>query len=202
MKLDLKALTLVEALDVMDRVARLHDDATVEPALAALYLGCSEKTLEKMRNGTGPEHIKAPAMKGSLARNQSVSYKMGVLRDWQRKNTVSSTMEAAARQGLAFASLRDLLDDQPFFMREFDGRMTLLGHALYLGRERLMATLEDERNAVVWLPWNEAMTMIWIDGDMRKVFHQEYVALLRDAIGAAEAAQEAGDIFVSAMEFR
>jgi hypothetical protein len=162
--LSLDALSPLEVIDVMDRLSRLHDDANVPAALAGLWLDKSEKTLERWRgSGEGPDYTQPG--KGQ-ARNQKITYRMGDLRSWRDANKVSSTVEAAKRRGMTFATVFDLVEEHPFLRRA--GSDMLIGHALIRTTENLAAMLSDETAEVVWLPAFEAMRLAWEEVAVRR----------------------------------
>lgn len=98
---------LLEAARQRSELSELHDDTTLEPALAAIYLGISTKKLEEMRlassrsdrDPVGPPFIKLVDRR-STGRNQSVFYKLGDLRAYQQSLKVSSSFEACLKSGL------------------------------------------------------------------------------------------------------
>lgn len=111
-KLDTKNLNPIEYIELKNAISKLDDDATVSPDFASFYLDMSEKTLANHRQkGVGPKYIQA---KTSDSRNQSVAYKMGELRDWQRRNSFSNPMEAAGARGLC-REMMDIFDDVDFW---------------------------------------------------------------------------------------
>lgn len=106
---------LLDVLDLLDRIARLPDDVALTTEEAALYLRVSTTTLERMRSdGSGPEYCQG-GRKSTRGANLKVTYSMKSLRSWRAKNSVSSTMEAAVRRGMAFGSVRDSLVRIPFW---------------------------------------------------------------------------------------
>jgi hypothetical protein len=166
--LNISALSAVEVMDVMDRLARLHDDANVPPALAALWLGRSEKTLERWRGEkTGPLYTQPDGM----GRNAKCTYRMGDLRAWRDANKVSSTMEAAVRRGMAFATVLDLAEDHPFLRRAVSDM--LIGHALVRTKESLAALLSDDTVEVVWMSAFDAMCLAWDDVAVRREYQRD-----------------------------
>lgn len=119
MKIDFEKLSPLEYLEIKDRISKMDDDATIGPDIAAVYLDMSEKTLATHRQkGCGPEYIQP---KTTAARNQSVSYKMRSLRDWQKENSFKSSMEAAGARGLC-REIGDLFGNRSFWLGD-DGQM-------------------------------------------------------------------------------
>lgn len=108
----------------------MPDDATIGVDLAALYLGVSVKTLARYRqNGDGPPYVQYQSSE-SKARNQRVNYLFGDLRVWRNNHRVSSTMHAAHVRGLAFTSLKDFVEPQPFWADSDDNK--IIGQILTL----------------------------------------------------------------------
>lgn len=181
MDFDLQKMSPLEALELMDRVAKMDGDATVPPQLAAVYLGVAEKTLGNWRgNGCGPAYIQ-PA--SSKARNQGVNYKMRSLRDWQGENSVVSTMDAAKRRGMAFSTINDLAEPAPFWQSK-DEEPLIFGSFDY---ETTKTLAEGGVAAEVgWMQWDDAMMRKWASPEARKPFHDAYVGLLSDMIESAK----------------
>lgn len=158
----------LEALEIIDKVANLHDDATITAGTAAIYFGVSEKTLLRWRQaGEGPDYIQYPTG-NTTARNQKVHYKMGDIRAWRESKKVTSTLEAAQIRGLAFLSLMDV---EPFFMR--DGRV--ISHALELPKDKFISSLNDD---VEWISVYEAMQHPWGDEQEMMPFVARYKHVL------------------------
>ena len=119
MKIEFEKLSPLEYLEIKDRISKMDDDTTIGPDIAAVYLDMSEKTLATHRQkGCGPEYIQP---KTTAARNQSVSYKMRSLRDWQKQNSFKSSIEAAGARGLC-REIGDLFGNRSFWIDD-DGRM-------------------------------------------------------------------------------
>ena len=149
-------LSLTDVLDVVDRVARLHDDAAISPAFAALYLGVSEKTLARYRQtSAGPLYTQYP-VDGTRSRNQKVNYIMRDLRSWRESSKVGSTMEAAVVRGMALATTADFQSAQPFFLE--NGKVAR--HAL-LGSKRQLVRLVRQNARIAWLTWRQALGLDW-----------------------------------------
>ena len=98
---DLKDLiATAQARSVM---SDLSDDTTLEPKLAALFLGISTKKLEAMRSAAAEAGLPFVKMMNpsSKGRNQSIFYKLGDLRDFQKSLKVQSTFDACIKAGMA-----------------------------------------------------------------------------------------------------
>lgn len=105
-------LTLEKKLELAaqrSKIASFHDDTTLEPELAALYLGISEKKLEELRRATtnARQHTshRIPFYKifdhDALGQNQPILYKLGDLRYFRSLIKVTDSHEAAVNAGLA-----------------------------------------------------------------------------------------------------
>lgn len=152
----LDELSLIDILDVVDRIARMHDDAVISPAFAAIYLGVSEKTLSRYRQTkSGPPYTQYP-VDGSRSRNQKVNYVMRDLRAWRGKHKVSSTMEAAVLRGMAFVTMSAMRSEQPFFIEHGQ----VLRHALQSSKKQFSALLRKNTH-LVWMSWDTALKLPW-----------------------------------------
>ena len=108
---------MLTRLQILNEIAKLPDDAAVDQEIAGLYLNISPKTLGRLRQAkgeSGPKYLQYPT-EGSKARNQTVTYIMSELRLWRGKHSVSSTMDAAVRRGMAFSCVDDLTIGQPLW---------------------------------------------------------------------------------------
>ena len=98
----------LEELRLRHQISVMDDDSTLEPDLAAIYLGLSLKKLEQMRlraeKAGGSTDVSPPFIKivehGTSGRNQAIRYKLGDLRDFQRRFKVKSSFEASLNAGL------------------------------------------------------------------------------------------------------
>lgn len=193
-------------------IAALHDDTTISAELAAIYLGISLKQLGSLRSKPkavdetrgvkGPEMIKI-VDKGSVGMNQPVNYKLGTLRDYQKKNTVSTSFESALNAGLlGWATIQ-----MPFFAekekREDRGRLLLLGNAWNLSdpnrEERFKEAVEDKAR-IVWLTAMEAATSRWDDLARHKALAKIGLAMMKEEARAVKAALEGTEVAMVAVE--
>ncbi len=92
----------LDELRLRHQISMMHDDSTLEPDLAAIYLGISLKKLEQMRlraekagdaTDVSPPFIKIVEA-GTSGRNQAVRYKLGDLREFQKRFKVKTSFEA------------------------------------------------------------------------------------------------------------
>jgi len=130
-------LTLEQKLELAaqrSKIAAFHDDTTLEPELAALYLGISEKKLEELRRASknSRDHIfgRIPFYKifdhDALGQNQPIQYKLGDLRYFHREIRVTNSHEAAVNAGLASW----VFVKRPYFIRiETDGSRSIIDDA-------------------------------------------------------------------------
>lgn len=168
-----------DILDVIDRIARLSDDATVSAELAALYLGFSVKTLARWRQtGNGPSYYQYDDPE-STARNQKVTYRMGDLRDWRNQHRVTSSMDAAMRRCMAFNSLYDLAGAYPFWQTRQE---EIVSPIACMTKETFAEVLRDFDGDVVWLSWRNALHRRWKEQGFRGQFQLSYVELLNSLV--------------------
>lgn len=199
--------TIRKQVEIWEAFKGFPDEAVVRADLAAIYLEVSKKTLARLRqNGGGPPYIQNPEEE-SEARNQIVTYEMGDLRAYRASKKVKSSMNAAKMRGLAFATLEDLLEEQPFVMRtDFSkGRVgmsldrnksisTIMGHILTISDEDFSSLLSDKSMEVVWLPLPEALNENWASPKAREPFHNAYTKLLQGWIDQSVSGQEAAEL--------
>ncbi|SDG96967.1 hypothetical protein SAMN05216466_106226 [Paraburkholderia phenazinium] len=181
----------------LNAVASLHDEQSIGEDLAALFLGRSRSTLERMRSeGRGPEYIQAVQEGGPkhAGRRPGVTYLMKDLRAWRDAHKVSNPREAAHRdrKALKFETLVDLLDEQPWFVKR--GADELVGHVLTGSEEMLEARLNDRALEVVWLPMPEAMTRPWRNLRERTPFHEAYIEVMGEAMRLSQVRQDDAEI--------
>lgn len=167
----------------------------VESGLAALYLGISLSTLRRIVAKGELKSIKNPES-SSTAFNQKALFEMGELRRWREKNKAGGVAEQALLRGLGFQTLSDLAIEQPFWTRHQSRGESIIGHGLALPPEIVDGLLADPKIGVVWLTWEEALSLPWESVEQRGLFLPLYVACLQHALGAAEAGGVATEMFV------
>lgn len=173
-----------------NEIASWNDDLTLEPVLAAIYLGVSVKKLEELRgiepdengHGGGPPFIKMTNKK-SKGLNQSVLYKLGDLRKYQREHTVGSVFEGMQSAGM-FAMMTA---EAPFFTcKEQEGE------------ERIVASVLDFRNSderdirfhqfmkseldIRYIPWFVAAKLKWTDVKRRDEIRDHWASILQQEL--------------------
>ncbi|WP_186197716.1 hypothetical protein [Burkholderia gladioli] len=181
------------ALRRMNAAAALHDEQSVSEPVAALFLGRSARTLERMRSeGRGPVYTQAKQEDGPrhTGRKPSVTYLMRDLRAWRENHKVNNPREATVRdrRALRFETIADLLDDQPWFAKIGTGE--LVGHALAGPEELLADRLDNRALEVVWLPMPEAMDRPWRNLRERTPFHEAYIGVLGEAMRLSQVRQD------------
>lgn len=184
--------TLRELTEVWKLFGDMPDDTTLSVDLAALYLGISVKTLARYRqSGGGPHYIQYQA-EDSKARNQRVNYLLKDLRSWRDSHRVSSTMHAAQVRGLAFNSLMDLCEPQPFWNIKIlpENNWRLVSHALTIYEEDFKNLLLEPNADIVWLSIEEALFQVWQTADERQKWNDIFKEFLNEIISASNAAQE------------
>ncbi|AJJ21348.1 hypothetical protein [Yersinia intermedia] len=189
-------MTVIETLRELSEVWRLFgdmpDDSTLSVDLAALYLGVSVKTLARYRqNGGGPQYIQYQS-DDSKARNQRVNYLLKDLRSWRDNHKVNNTMHAAQVRGLAFNSLIELCEPQPFWKVKIlpDNDWRLVSHALTIYEEDFKNLLFQPNADIVWISVEEALFSEWQNADERKKWNDTFIEFLNAIISASNAAQE------------
>ncbi len=177
----------------MNAVASLHDEQSVSEDLAALFLGRSRSTLERMRSESrGPEYSQAKQADGPkhTGRRPAVTYLMRDLRAWRDAHKVSNPREAVHRdrQALRFETLADLLYEQPWFVKR--GSDELVAHAMTGPEEVFEARLNDSALDVTWLPILDAMSRPWRNLRERTPFHEAYIGILGEAMRVSQSRQD------------
>ncbi|EIV6645983.1 TPA: hypothetical protein MDY81_004351 [Klebsiella aerogenes] len=182
--------TLRDLSEVWKLFSEIPDDATLSVDLAALYLGISVKSLARYRqNGGGPHYIQYQA-EDSKARNQRVNYLLRDLRSWRDSHRVSSTMHAAQVRGLAFTSLSDFTEPQPFWQITIGSTSKIISHALTTPDDIFRQLLEEPNKKVIWTSIEEALFMDWINVDERKKWNDLFNEVLNYLIKSSNAALE------------
>lgn len=182
----LRMLKELEIMEIMDRVARLSDDATISNDMTAIYLGVSPSSLSVMRQrGEGPAYMQYPSS-GTKARNQKVVYKMGDVRSWRDSKKVSSTMEAAVVRGMAFGSILDLANPEPFWM----SGNKVVSHGLDIGSQTFTEHLENDLE-IVWMPISEAIKRIWTDRELFIKYNLKAVEVINNELEAYAISRDA-----------
>lgn len=188
-------MALIETLRELSEVWRLFgdmpDDTTLSVDLAALYLGISVKTLARYRqNGGGPEYIQYQSDE-SKARNQRVNYLLKDLRLWRDNHKIKNTMHAAQVRGLAFNSLLDFCEPQPFWnIKILPNNWRIVSHALTIYEEDFKNLLLEPNADIVWLSIEEALFQVWQTADERQKWNDIFKEFLNEIISASNAAQE------------
>lgn len=169
-------------IQIVKEIASLPDSAILSAEHAALFLGISAKTLARLRQaGDGPAYIQYP-QSGTKARNQRVNYTMNGLKIWRDKHTVISTMDAAVKRGLAFASISDLITPQPFWV--INNQVT--NHVFCSTPEQFRENLNNPEATVSFMTWDAALGKQWINNQAREPFFNSYTKLLKGLIDAVK----------------
>lgn len=191
-------MKIIETLREMSEIWRLFgdmpDDTTLSVELAALYLGISVKTLARYRqNGNGPCYIQYQS-EDSKARNQRVNYLLKDLRSWRDNHKVSNTMHAAQVRGLAFKSLTDFCEPQPFWQVTDKSGSTaqskILSHALTIPEDEFKKNLLEANADVVWISIENALFQKWKNKEERIIWHKIFTSTLDNIARASESEQE------------
>ncbi|ESJ59720.1 hypothetical protein CFSAN001079_06607, partial [Salmonella enterica subsp. enterica serovar Ohio str. CFSAN001079] len=178
--------TLREYAEVWRLFGTMPDDATLSAEVSALYLGVSVKTLARYRQtGNGPADIQYQA-EDSKARNQRVNYLLGDLRIWRDRHKVSSTMEAAQVRGLAFTSLVDFIEPEPFWT--IDNK--IYSHVLTVSDEIFKELLNTTRAEVIWISVEKVLSEDWHTVRERQRWNNFFVGVMTGLVDACVAEQE------------
>ena len=155
-------------------LAQLEDGVSVPTKDAATFLARSESLLAHWRqHGGGPEY-QQPMNSDSSARNNRVTYLMRALRDWQSKNTVRSSMQAAERRSLTFVTLADLQRPEPFWKSNRADSLGIIGHALAITSRGFDELFADEKTELVWESLDEVLQQQWADLAQREIFDNAF----------------------------
>lgn len=178
-------------------IASWNDDTTLEADLACVYLGMSPTKLEELRatDGQGPKILKYPD-KNAKGRNQPVLYKLGELRDYQRRCSSSGSFDAAKK---AYGMTGFMTTLNPFFAKpEPKGRFFVLGDAWDEdddeGAELLKRAAGGELS-VVWLSPADAAVATWQNPAKHKELAEAWLRTLSEESGAVRAALERTELF-------
>lgn len=178
--------TLREYAEVWRLFGSMPDDATLSAEVSALHLGVSVKTLARYRQtGNGPAYIQYQA-EDSKARNQRVNYLLGDLRTWRDRHKVSSTMEAAQVRGLAFTSLVDFIEPEPFWT--IDNK--IYSHVLTVSDEIFKELLNTSRAEVIWISVEKVLSEDWHTARERQRWNDLFVGVMTGLVDACVAEQE------------
>ncbi|EKN6046507.1 hypothetical protein PCO86_09280 [Pectobacteriaceae bacterium CE70] len=189
-------MSTVETLRSLSEVWKLFgdmpDDSTLSADLAALYLGVSVKTLARYRqNGDGPSYIQYQS-EDSKARNQRVNYLLKDLRSWRDNHKVSNTMHAAQVRGLAFKSLIDFCEPQPFWKIANNSKdiNLIISHALIISDDDFKKILLEPNADVVWISIENALFQKWKIKEERNIWNEIFTSTLDNIARASESEQE------------
>lgn len=179
----------LEAAVARSTIAALHDETMLPENLAALYLNMSTAALAEMRSskkaGDTSRGVEGPPMvkiipKGSIGQNQSVSYRLGDLREYIKKNTSTSSWGAASQAGL----LGWCTVQVPFFTAMKGRTQILLGSIWDLAnplRDELFAALSRGEIDFDWMTSQEACTRRWRSSAQHEAFARKGLELLINA---------------------
>lgn len=188
--------TFRELADLAEQLTRLPDAAQVSAGTAALLICLdappSERTMEGWRQGRNRGGESGPPFHAGPGRTSPVSYNVGEVRAWVRAQRVSTTMEAAGRRGLTFATVADLSRPEPWVLQGD----YIVGHALTVWSAELENALRGEAGAVLRVAGLSDVMLgaTWSDPSVCRVFHAAYTDVLRAALESADAVLDATDL--------
>ncbi|MGE4696865.1 hypothetical protein [Yersinia intermedia] len=191
-------MSVVETLRDLSEVWKLFgdmpDETTLNAELTALFLGISIKTLARYRqNGGGPPYVQYQS-EDSKARNQRINYVLGDLRSWRDGYKVNNSMHAAQVRGLAFKSLLDFCEPQPFWQVSDKSNSTaqskILSHAFTIPDDDFKKNLLEPNAGVVWISIENALFQKWKNKEERSIWHEIFTSTLDNIARASESEQE------------
>lgn len=188
--------TFRELANLAEQLTRLPDAVQVSAGTAALLICLdappSERTMEGWRQGRNRGGETGPPFHAGPGRTSPVSYNVGEVRAWVRAQRVSTTMEAAARRGLTFATVADLSRPEPWVLQGD----YIVGHALTVWSAELENALRGEAGAVLRVAGLSDVMLgtTWSDPSVCRVFHASYTDVLRAALESADAVLDATDL--------
>lgn len=180
----------VSDLEILNLLQRLPDDTALTTEEAAVVLRTSPRTMERWRKPppSGPLFIQS-GEEGATGSNQRITYLKKDLRDWQEKNKVASSIEAAVRKGQMFATLADLAEESPFW-RTPNGR---IGGPVYdTSVEIFLARLG--KWGIEWLAADDAASETWESLLSQRAFVVAVSDVLRNHMGKIESGMERSEL--------
>ncbi|SDG06476.1 MULTISPECIES: hypothetical protein [unclassified Duganella] len=179
---------ILAELDILERLHRLPDTASLRTSEAAIFLRSSVSALESLRvKGNGPRYIQ-PGGKGAGSNHTCLYHKSDLLA-WQEANKLSSTMEAAVRRGQLFLTLHDVVNEEAFWLdeqRRIVGMVESSPVRLVIDRLGLFD--------IVWMPVIDAISQEWSELGAHKELASQVTSVMRHQLDRVAAGVEATDI--------
>lgn len=174
-------MSTVDALILIDA---LPESIYLTTSEAAVFLRTSVSTLERLRKleDVGPT-FQQDLIPGAKGTNQPITYMKKHLIEWKKKNTVSSSLEAAIRKGQTFSTLMDIAKEEAFYV-DPQGRVESMVEDNLVGTVIERLSLWD----IVWLTPAEAAARSWSDAGR----HQEFAAAVDKVLKSAREAIQTG----------
>ncbi|WP_236698522.1 hypothetical protein [Xylophilus sp. Leaf220] len=178
--------------------ASLPDDAMLTADIAALYLRITPADFvdtQRQRRPEGRTHS-GRADKGGKAAPAQNTFRLGTLREQEKKQPAPTGLEAATKSGLlgwASAKLPFFAELEPRVKR---GRRVLIGNAWDTTnpeREAWIGALVKGRIRVTWITSSEAAASLWSDAATHRAFAARGLALLGTEIQVIEASVVASE---------
>lgn len=167
-----------EIFDQINLITGLNDEAVVAADRAALFLGTSSKTLARYRqNGNGPVFIQYPN-EDTKARNQKVNYEMGELRKWRSKHRITPSKNAAARRGLEYMSLHNLVRTLHPIWIDQDNRV--VEHALNTTVNTFKENFNNPFLVIEWHYYHKVLELPWASAETRIKYARPYCHFLKN----------------------
>lgn len=185
-----QASTDIEALrtriELANELDKLPDSANVGWKHAAVMLNVSEppsrRSLERWRQARTKDY--GPMFTKGGGKTSAVVYNAGELRQWLTSRTHGTTMEAAGRRVVAFASVHSLVQNEPWVIGPAGA---IHGHALTAPDNDLRRALHNQDGFHLDLgSLTDALTCSsWLP-EARAPFHTAFLAVLSGARAEAD----------------
>ena len=180
-----------EAIPPQGAPASLPDDTMLTADIAALYLRLTPADFVDTQRQRRPEGRTHPGRgdKGGKTPPPQNTFRLGTLRDQEKKQPAPTDLDAAMKSGLAGWASAKL----PFFAelepRVKRGRRVLIGNAWDTAvpeREARIGELVKGRIRVTWITSAEAAASLWSDAAAHRAFAARGLALLETEAKAIE----------------
>lgn len=188
----------VSDLQALDLIQRLPDDVLLTTAEAAVFLRCSVRTLERLRQPgeDGPDYVQ-PGGAGAMGRNQKCLYRKSDLKAWIQRMIVKDSTAAAVRKGQLFRTLADLAEERPYWRNEAG---LIAGSVWETSVDVFFARLLSPLWQVEWLPASDACMLPWTGFIAKRAHAGSVERVLSDVLGGIRGALERDEMESAALE--